>query len=344
MGTSRRKRFMKNTLHSLGMLALGAALIGGWARPSSADKLITGGADKKVKIWDAATGKMLKEVDAHEKAVNVIALSPNGKTLATGGADKKVKLWSLEDGKLIKEIEAHSGGVTSLQFTLDGEKLITGGGDKTIKTWDAVSGKEGDSVKDAHDGDVITIFAVPEPKMTISYGKDGAVKFWDDSGNAQFTIPHEGVTAMAVNPVSPALYTADKDGNIKWWTQDAGSGDFSESQGSAINVITILPDGKKMLSGSADGKIKIWDTDSKKLLGTVDAGHKGGVTAIATDPKGKTIFTAGTDGKVKVWDAETKKNVATVEDAHKDGVTAILYLSDKKADEPKKEDKKKDSK
>jgi len=331
---------MKITLRTLGMLAVCASALGTLARPALADKLITAGADKKVKVWDAATGKELAAIDAHEGAVLAIALSPNGKVLATGGADKKVKLWNPADGKLIKEIAAHDKSVTALWYSLDGEKLFSGSGDKKVKIWDATSGKELAAVPDTHEGDVIGIIAVPT--MIITGGKDNYVRLWNEDGAKQFDIEIDGgLSSMAVNP-SPtegALYTGGTKGMIKWWTADRGNGDFAEEQGSAIKCMAVTADGKKLISGGADGKVKIWDTDTKKLLDTVDSGHKTGVNAIAIDPKTKVIITAGADGHVKLWDVATKKNLATVENAHKEGVNALIYVADAEKKEEKKDAK-----
>ena len=332
---------MKITLRTLGMLAVCAAALGTLARPALADKIITAGADKKVKVWDAATGKELAAIDAHEGAVLAMAISPNGKVLATGGADKKVKLWNPADGKLIKEIAAHDKAVTTLWFTLDNEKIFSGSADKKVKVWDATSAKELTAIADTHEGDVLGIIVAP---MTIiTGGKDNFIRLWGEDGAKMFDIEIDGgLSSMSGNPMEAALYTGGTKGMIKWWTAEKGNGDFAESQGSAVNCMTVTADGKKLISGGADGKVKIWDTDSKKLLDTVDSGHKTGVTAIAVDPKTKVIITAGADGAVKLWDVATKKNLATVENAHKEGVNALIYVADaeKKTDEKKPDTKK----
>jgi multiple sugar transport system permease protein len=61
---------------AVGAVALFTLLIGlAAARPADADTLVTAGADKKVKLWDMKDGKLNQSIDAHDGAVNALALN-----------------------------------------------------------------------------------------------------------------------------------------------------------------------------------------------------------------------------------------------------------------------------
>ena len=169
-------RSVTRTARSLALLAAVVGVTGAIPRTASADAVITAGADKKVKIWNAADGALIKSIDAPDGVVSVMALSPNGKVLATGGADKKVKLWNAEDGSLIKSIDAHEGAVTSLAFNADGKKLISGGADKKVFIWDAADGKKLSTIGGI-EAAIVNIFSLAE--MTITGAADGKVKIVD---------------------------------------------------------------------------------------------------------------------------------------------------------------------
>jgi tetratricopeptide (TPR) repeat protein len=64
--------------------------------------LASGSGDHNVKLWEAATGKLLSTLQEHTDIVRSIAWSPDGKTLASGSDDKRVKLW---DGPGTSEID-----------------------------------------------------------------------------------------------------------------------------------------------------------------------------------------------------------------------------------------------
>ena len=52
--------------------------------------------------------------------------------------------------------------------------------------------------------------------------------------------------------------------------------------------MAFSPDGKRIVSGSRDNTVKVWDADSGKELLTLK-GHTGGVTSVAFSPDGKRL-------------------------------------------------------
>ncbi len=311
--------------------AMGLALS---AFAAKADVVITAGKDKKVKIWDPATGNEIKSIAAHEGAVNVIAVSADGKWLASGGADKKVKLWDIKKGELVKELGAHDGEVTALAFTADGKLLGSGGADKKVKLWALPDGKLDATLEVAgkvvgvvvmdFGGNLIVIPALADGSMPV-LGKDGAALTTLNSDHKG------GLTAMGGNAKETCIYTGGADGILKHFAQsDQGAFEGGKHEG-AINAIATSADFEKVFTGGADGKLLVWGASDHKKLATVDTGLKS-VTAVAVSADGKRIFTGG-DKKIKVW--EGGKEFHSV-DAHEGIVTAIIYVADKKKEEDKK--------
>jgi WD40 repeat protein len=59
--------------------------------------LFLGRYDGGIRVLEAATGNIIRDVPAHEEGVLTLALSPDGKTLATGSADATVLLWDVAE-------------------------------------------------------------------------------------------------------------------------------------------------------------------------------------------------------------------------------------------------------
>src|SRR5262249_43696425 len=83
--------------------------------------LITAAESAFLRVWDPASGKLLRTLDAG-RMVTTIALSPDGSVLAAGGHDG-IRLFQFQTGKEIRKLK--TSGVHSLVFTPDGKKLIS---------------------------------------------------------------------------------------------------------------------------------------------------------------------------------------------------------------------------
>lgn len=61
--------------------------------------LASGGVDRKVRVWDLRTLKILEEFKGHTGIVDKLAWNADSSILASGGRDGTVRLWSVERKK-----------------------------------------------------------------------------------------------------------------------------------------------------------------------------------------------------------------------------------------------------
>ncbi|KAL4252750.1 putative E3 ubiquitin ligase complex SCF subunit sconB [Abortiporus biennis] len=91
-------------------------------------RIVSGGLDTTVRIWDLKTGKCLTLLQGHTALVCQLQLTPT--LLATGGSDGRVILFSLKHNTIVQRISAHDSSVTSIQ--LNDRFLVTGGNDGRV--------------------------------------------------------------------------------------------------------------------------------------------------------------------------------------------------------------------
>ncbi|EGJ34237.1 MULTISPECIES: caspase family protein [Moorena] len=95
-----------------------------------------------------------------------------------------------------------------------------------------------------------------------------------------------------------------------------------------VTDIAFSPDGKQILSGSDDGKVRLWNTETGQLIHTLE-GHTDDVTDIAFSPDGKQILSGSDDRTVRLWDTETGQLIHTLE-GHTNDINAIAFSRDGK--------------
>jgi WD40 repeat protein len=92
-----------------------------------------------------------------------------------------------------------------------------------------------------------------------------------------------------------------------------------EGHGAAVRAVVFLPDGKRALSASDDGTLRLWDVPRGRTI-RVLSGHEGPVLTVAVSADGRRAVSGGQDGTVRVWDVAGTQPAATM---HAHGVEVL---------------------
>ncbi|CAK9135921.1 unnamed protein product [Ilex paraguariensis] len=91
----------------------------------------------QILLWDAETGKLVRNLDGHEKRVGTIAW--NDHILTSGSHDKSIINHDVRArNSLTSRLEAHSKEVCGLKWSRSGKKLASGGDDNVVHIWDSL--------------------------------------------------------------------------------------------------------------------------------------------------------------------------------------------------------------
>ena len=90
-------------------------------------RIVTGAADRKVRLLDAETGEPIhwREAGGHSEIVASVAGRPDGAVLASGGQDHLILLRDVATGALRATYHGHEHPVSSLSFSADGRFLAS---------------------------------------------------------------------------------------------------------------------------------------------------------------------------------------------------------------------------
>ncbi len=99
-------------------------------------RFVSASRDRKVRLWDATTGKCLQVFEGHTDEVFAAVFHPDGKRIASAGRDRAIWLWDPATGQEVARLPGHTNYVWSLAFSPDGMTLVSGSGDKSVRLWD----------------------------------------------------------------------------------------------------------------------------------------------------------------------------------------------------------------
>ncbi|KAK0647566.1 F-box/WD repeat-containing protein pof1 [Lasiodiplodia hormozganensis] len=273
----------------------------------SANHLISCSRDRTIRIWNLSDHRLAHPpLREHASSVLCCKIHEESDLFVTSEVDGFVELWRLSTAQLVKKWKAHADSVLSL--ALGGEVLVTGSRDKSIKAW-SVAQLLLSSRAEAAGGDTTTAdvddddnTAEPEPLRTI------------------------GAATAAVNDVALAadeksVFAGSGDGSLRQWYLSSSSGDEKpsrdfESPGGGgggcrrrgICSLSLTRNGKRLVSGHSDGKLRVFDVERATELMCIDA-HGTCLTRSvctgevdkATGGREEVVLSGSYDGTVKVW-------------------------------------------
>jgi WD40 repeat protein len=259
-----------------------------------------------VRVWDAATGRLLQIFLGHSEAVNSIAFSADGRQIISASMDKTLKLWDIESGHLVRTFTGHSYGVTSVAFSPDGSRVLSGSYDTTLKLWEVSSGRlirtfEGASAS------VNAVAFSPDGKYALSSGTDNALRLWDvATGHIVRTFGDQssGINSLAVSPNGGLILSGGDDQLVKLW--DVASARLLRiltKHTAAVQQVAFSANGELMLSGAADGGINIVHTAGGDR--SVAFKQDGYSSSAAFSPDGADALYGTSDGVVNLLDLQS---------------------------------------
>ncbi len=276
--------------------------------------IATGGADGKVRCWDAVTGKEREPVidPCKQCCQNVTYLDAD--TLATFGFQATVKFWDAQTGKPKRTFAGSELQVSAVAYSPDGRHVALGGGDAPVRIWDAVRAEPVASLRDGLS--IVTCLAFsPDGKGLVSGGNSGKARLWDWAQGGtpikSFSGEQSPLLSLAFSPDGTRLamgYAAD---TIRVWEVATGKrvhtlkGDTPQRLGCNVTALVFTADGDAIFGSACTEGIRRWDLATGKevrRLGLASLGHSCAVSGLALSPGGRWAYSSGYDGSICVWE------------------------------------------
>jgi len=274
----------------------------------------TSGADGTLRLWDAATGRQIRQMTIQPPTVGptgspqpvILSFSPDSRLIAAPDG-KVAAVWDVASGDRVMTLRGGTGTVQAVLFRRDGRQLATAAADYTARIWDARSGHLQKTIRLPNPGTGETMAALaysPDGRRLFAAVGSPVVSEWDlAAGRKLLSFPNgDRVASVAVSPDGQVIATASWDSTTSVW--DASTGrllykDFSAR--SLVNGVDIDPTGRFLATASTDGMARVLDLATGRLLLTL-AGHTSAVYGVHFTHGGRDLVTESGDGTARVWD------------------------------------------
>jgi WD40 repeat protein/serine/threonine protein kinase len=264
----------------------GAVLYAGFA--PDGQSVVTASADRTARTWDthtAAEQRVFRQ--GHGYLASRAVFFPASRKLLTAGGDGTVRVWDRD--KQAELLVLHRTGYRAAAALSPDESLIITGSSQLLSDsdrphgallWNAATGERLRSLVGPHKAPVTCVAFSPtaDHQLAVTADDNGVFQLWNPA-TGQPIGPRMDQHASALVAVEFAsderlLVTADAGGHvIRWNVADPAkivkADEFSHAAG--ISSIALLPDGKHLLIGGADGLLRLFAAGSQQPLWTAEA-------------------------------------------------------------------------
>ncbi len=290
-------------------------------------RLVSGGTDRLVKLWNLASRKELFSSRGHLGAVVDVAFSPKeDQVVSCGGgsggtARGEVRFWNATDGKQTPLTMTFPFSVNMAAFTAEAGQIVCASGEGDLLFLDATTGRTAFTLH-GHGSAMRHAAVTRDGTRLVTSAADGTVRVWPvrNPEFVQMPLDRSAVAALAFSPdgtrlvLSDYVFGATPQGNAARMRviplpRDAeGSLEILPRNVTfAIHTLAFFPDNRRLAGADRDG-VHLWDLNNVAASRFI---AEFGVWDVSISPDGRHVATATRNPDVNVRpDATTEFQIS----------------------------------
>ncbi|XP_073013657.1 autophagy-related protein 16 [Typha latifolia] len=271
----------------------------------NSDKLISGGQDRTVKIWDTQTGALNSTLHGCLGSVLDLSVTSDNKYIIAACSSNNLYVWETSGGRIRHTLTGHVNKVCSVDTSRTSSCLVASASlDHTIKIWDLHTGYCTNTIMSSSNCSALSFM----DKDTICSGHvDGNLRLWDiRNGKCSSQVAaHPQVTSVCISRTGNFVLTSGKDNvhNLFDVRTLEVCGTFRAGGNKVVSTwgrSCISADESCVAAGSADGLVYVWSRRKNDIPSLLE-GHSASVLSCTWSDLGEPLASSDRNGNVFIW-------------------------------------------
>lgn len=221
--------------------------------------LAIGWQGKLVDLVAVKSGRVLRRLGPLSGWPRSLAFSPDGKLLAVAGQAQQIALFDPTTGKGRGLLTGHTSWVNHIIFSDDGKRLAGAGWDHAVRIWDVSRRKLLRSVR-GHRYAVNAVVFTRSGQFLLSASDDQHLRrIQVSTGKVVKNLRSPAVICLARARRSKLVVGGSFRGRLLYLTEKMSSpSKVVLAHRRQVFAVAVTPDGRLVITGGRDGKIKLW--------------------------------------------------------------------------------------
>lgn len=255
----------------------------------------------RVQIYNPITKLVTKNFSRFKEAAYGGSFRRDGRLLCVGGEESVIRLFDVSTKSLLRLFSGHKAAVHRTFFTLDNLHISSFSDDKTVALWDIATEKQIITFNEHTDYIRAGAVSPVSPDIVLSGGYDKCIHMYDTRTNKQiFNVNHEAPVESVVFLPSGGIFLSAGGTEVRVWDALAGGRLLAKisQHHKTVTCLKIASNGHRILSGSLDRHVKIYDSGTYKTVHTLD--YPNSVLSIGISANEETIAAGMVDGLISI--------------------------------------------